>query len=127
MRRSVLFLTIISLCSYRLASATDPPTLKIRRVTEPPKLEDYLNGAEPGAPAIDGFIQREPDDGKPSTESTKVYLSYDDSTFYVVFVCKDSEPKRFAPACRRASRPSATTSSRSASIRSTIASGRTCS
>jgi hypothetical protein len=41
-----------------------------------------------------GFTQREPDEGKPETESTKVAVLYDDNALYVAFWCFDSEPDK---------------------------------
>jgi hypothetical protein len=67
-----------------------PPIVSIPRATQPPKLEDYLNGtAQPFGLKITDFRQRDPGDGIPVSEPTTAYLSYDDENFYVVFVCKD--------------------------------------
>ena len=67
-----------------------PPTISIPRVSQAPKLEDYLNGGvQPTALKITEFRQRDPGDGTPASEPTTAYLSYDDKNFYVVFVCKD--------------------------------------
>ena len=41
---------------------------------------------------VEGFIQRQPKDGQPSTQRTVVYLGYDDKHLYLIFVCFDSEP-----------------------------------
>jgi len=69
------------------------PTSHISRVSEPPRLEDYVNGAPPGAArAITEFVQREPGDGVPASQQTAAYLSYDDDHLYVVFVCHDDQP-----------------------------------
>ncbi|HJQ68392.1 MAG TPA: DUF5916 domain-containing protein [Blastocatellia bacterium] len=71
-----------------------PPSLRIPRVTVPPKLEDYLDGeSTPGGARVAGFIQREPKDGEPASQETTVYLSYDDKNLYAVFVCKDEPGK----------------------------------
>ena len=71
--------------------------LVIPRLSQPPKLEDFLE-MKPG-PAwegrmakLQGFIQRLPSDGQPSSQKTEVYLGYDDRNFYCVFVAFDSEP-----------------------------------
>ncbi len=42
---------------------------------------------------VDSFIQRNPKDGAPASQRTEVYLGYDDSNFYAVFVCFDEDPK----------------------------------
>ena len=77
------------------ATAAAQPVLRVERVSQPPQLEDYLDGPPPaGAAAVTGFVQREPGDGVPSTQKTSAYVSYDDDRLYVVFVCEDTEPDR---------------------------------
>ena len=41
-----------------------------------------------------GFLQREPDNGAPATESTEVRLVYDDDRLILGVVLRDSEPER---------------------------------
>ena len=43
---------------------------------------------------IDGFLQREPGDLVPISQPTEAFLSYDATNFYVVFVCRTSEPSQ---------------------------------
>ncbi len=43
---------------------------------------------------VEGFLQRRPRDGVPSTQRTEVYSGYDDERLYVVFVCFDSEAEK---------------------------------
>lgn len=89
--------------SVPLTTAAQPsgqrvaPTLRIPRVDRPPTLEDFAGMK--AAPEMDGrmakvegFIQREPSDGHPATQRTEVYLGYDDSKLYAIFVCFDAEP-----------------------------------
>jgi hypothetical protein len=40
------------------------------------------------------FIQREPDEGKPATESTLVAIAFDDDALYLAFWCFDNEPDK---------------------------------
>ncbi len=76
------------------AAASAQPALRVERVSEPPRLEDYLDGSPPaGIAAVTGFVQREPGDGVPATQSTTAYVSYDDDHLYVVFVCEDTDPR----------------------------------
>src|SRR6185436_10241439 len=71
-------------------AVTPPPTIRIPRVSRPPKLEDFLKNTPREAEArVSGFRQREPHDGEPSTHPTTGYLSYDDKNVYVVLDCKD--------------------------------------
>jgi hypothetical protein len=43
---------------------------------------------------IDGFLQRDPGDLVPISQPTEAFLSYDATNFYVVFVCRASDPSR---------------------------------
>jgi hypothetical protein len=42
---------------------------------------------------VEGFRQRIPKDGAPTTERTETYLGYDDRNLYVIFACFDSQPQ----------------------------------
>src|SRR5437867_1995268 len=85
---------LLILCSAACAHGqTTPPqtarNLHIAKVSTPPALDEYLSGVGPaGVTAITGFLQRNPDDGKPASSETKAWLTYDDENLYVVFVCK---------------------------------------
>jgi len=64
-------------------------SLRIPRVSRPPKLEDFVRGGTIETEArVAEFRQRSPGDGTPISQSTSAYLSYDDRNLYVVFVCK---------------------------------------
>jgi hypothetical protein len=73
--------------------------LDIPRVAKPPRLEDFL-GMGPSAEwagklaKVEGFTQRLPSDGQPSTQKTEAYLGYDDRNLYCIFVAFDSEPDK---------------------------------
>lgn len=43
---------------------------------------------------VTGFVQREPEDGNPASQTTEVYLGYDDQHLYAVFVAWDDEPNK---------------------------------
>ncbi|HEY4682186.1 MAG TPA: hypothetical protein VIH17_02940 [Candidatus Acidoferrales bacterium] len=73
------------------------PLLVVPKVSPPPGIENFLSMAPQGEAAgrlamVEGFIQRQPKDGQPSTQRTVVYLGYDDKHLYLIFVCFDSEP-----------------------------------
>ena len=63
-------LLLFALAATLLAEA--PPTLQVRRVDQPPRLADYLNGTppDPGTP-VTGFRQRDPHDGQPVSQPTR--------------------------------------------------------
>ncbi len=78
------------------------PTLRIPRVSRPPKLEEFLKGKpRPAEPRIGGFRQREPGDGVPASKETSAYLSYDRKNLYVVVVCREEPVKVRARMAKR--------------------------
>ena len=44
--------------------------------------------------AISGFVQQEPDEGKPATEKTEAWIFFDDKNVYVSARCYESHPER---------------------------------
>jgi hypothetical protein len=49
----------------------------------------------------DGFIQQDPDNGKPATEPTEVRIIYNNRSFYMGVTCFDSEPDKWLGYQRR--------------------------
>ena len=43
-------------------------------------------------PPVSDFVQAEPDEGRPATESTRVWITYDSDNLYVAAYCGDSDP-----------------------------------
>ena len=84
----------LGVCAALCAFAAEPPKLRIPRVTQAPKLEEFLDGASPGAGVrVSGFRQYQPGDGTPASQETTAYLSYDDRNLYAVFVCREEPGK----------------------------------
>lgn len=78
----------------QVGQATVVP-LRIPRVVRPPALEDYLGGApSQGELAVEGFRQRDPNDGDAASQPTTAYLSFDAERLYVAFVCLDRDPSQ---------------------------------
>jgi hypothetical protein len=69
----------------------------IPRLTDAPKLSDFLSG-EPRSRAaremlrISHFLERYPEDGLPVSEPTVAYLGYTHEFMYAAFVCRDNAP-----------------------------------
>ncbi len=106
MRRALggclLLLVTSAVCVAEAAAQTPSPTLRIPRVTQPPKLEDFLTGTPREAETrVTDFRQREPGDGIAASQETTAYLSYDDKNLYVVFVAKDDPGKVRAHMAKR--------------------------
>lgn len=63
------------------------------RADQAPSIDGDLNDdVWKSAQPIEGFTQREPDEGKPSSEETTVWIAYDESAIYVAARMKDSHP-----------------------------------
>ncbi len=72
-------------------------SLHIPRVPFAPTLEDFTfmkpsSRMEGKMVRVSAFIQRDPIEGRPATQKTDVYLGYDQSKLYAVFVCFDGSP-----------------------------------
>jgi hypothetical protein len=81
---------------------TTSQDVRVPKVSRPPRLEDFIEGAPREAEAtITDLRQRAPGDGNPISQSTTAYLSYDPSNLYVVFVCKDDVGKVRAQMAKR--------------------------
>ncbi|MGH7453733.1 MAG: hypothetical protein ACRENG_20455, partial [bacterium] len=97
----LLILFVVTALQAQDAAKTPRATLQIPKVSQPPKLEDFLNDRNGGTnnhhddikAAITDFRQYEPGDGTPVSQETRAYLSYDDKNLFVVFVCKDDPGK----------------------------------
>jgi len=73
--------------------------LSVSRLERPPLLDEFLDTEPPADLAgqltrIEGFTQREPEDGVAASQATRVYLGYDDRNFYAVFLAFDAEPEK---------------------------------
>jgi hypothetical protein len=74
-------------------------SLVIPRVPRAPLLEEFLTMQPPDdlvdhLALAEGMIQRDPVDGQPASQRTQIYLGYDETNLYVVFVAFDDEPDK---------------------------------
>ncbi len=100
--RTLVIFLLVMWGAIGIGRAAEPAILRIPRVSQPPKLQDFLDGTARQAEArVSGFRQYEPGDGTPASQETTAYLSYDDKNLYVVFVCKDDPAKVRARLTRR--------------------------
>jgi len=68
-------------------------------IDQPPTMADFAGMKPVGETAramteIAGFTQREPFDGRASSQDTRVYLGHDGRVLYVVFLAYDEEPDK---------------------------------
>jgi hypothetical protein len=72
--------------------------VNIPKVNQEPELEDYLTAMKGGSYndlkgyAIDNLVTRSPVNGKQISQKTVVFLSYDKTNLYSIFMCFDDEP-----------------------------------
>jgi hypothetical protein len=70
----------------------------LKRVSAAPSLADFEGMKAVGKIAqqmvhVEGFVARVPVDDVPASEPTQVFMGYDSTTLYAVFLCFDSQPK----------------------------------
>lgn len=98
-RAAVLFVLLWLVAPPSIAGDTTAVReLHAYRINSPPPIIDgELSDAiwnSPDLSRVGDFLQQEPDEGKPATESTFVAVAYDDHALYVAFWCYDSEPDK---------------------------------
>ncbi len=70
-------------------------TVRASRIAEPIVLDGLLDeDTYSRVESIAGFIQQEPHEGEEATESTEVWLLFDDDNVYISARCWDSHPER---------------------------------
>ena len=71
--------------------------VKATRTMRPPDIDGHLNEEVWATAApVSGFIQRDPQEGKPATEDTEIRVLYDDTALYIGARLFDHEPKALA-------------------------------
>ena len=94
----VLALTALACLSNGLVAAelppATPPVASAVAFAEAPEIDGRVIGdmAWQAAPAIRDFWQIEPDEGRPSTQKTEVYIGYTADTLYIGVVAYDENP-----------------------------------
>jgi len=70
-------------------------TVRATRITDPMTLDGVLDeGVYARIKPIDGFLQQEPHEGQPATQTTDVWLLFDDKNIYVTARCWSTDPSR---------------------------------
>ncbi|HUP46259.1 MAG TPA: DUF5916 domain-containing protein, partial [Thermoanaerobaculia bacterium] len=73
------------------AYAQERPSYRAVRAAAPPVIDgDLSDPAWQGAPEITGFTQRDPEEGKPATQQTRLKVVYDDEAIYFGAFMEDS-------------------------------------
>ena len=70
-------------------------TVRAVRLTEPLVIDGFLRDpVYSQVPAISDFVQQEPREGEPATESSDLWIFFDAANLYVAMRCHDSQPDR---------------------------------
>ena len=90
------FCTVVATLFPVIAFAADSG-INITRIESEPSFEDFAGMRPSTALArsmtkVENFIQREPYDGRPATQRTEVYIGYDQTEMYAIFLAFDSQP-----------------------------------
>lgn len=88
----LLCLFIFSQVSLGLEKPGNSKKVLAIKITEPIVLDGKLIEKIYESPSITDFTQRDPDEGKPASEKTEVWVFYDDHNFYVSAKLYDSRP-----------------------------------
>ena len=89
---------IAAAAMFAATAAATAQQLDIPVLAAPPELRDF-SSMQPSDTVraryavVSGFTQRAPQDGAASLQRTDVYLAYDSSNLYAVFVAFDTEPE----------------------------------
>ncbi len=80
---------------WSLAKQTDASRSAQFAPTSPIRIDGRLDESiYTATEAIEGFVQQEPDEGKPATERTEAWVLFDDDHVYVAARCWETQPAR---------------------------------
>lgn len=97
MRRLILMCLPALLALYRSADAEPPDTSQTLsvdavRISEPMNIDGNLTESLYLRPGFTKFTQRDPDENKPPTERTEIWVGYDDNALYIGARLEDTAP-----------------------------------
>ncbi|MCZ6658148.1 MAG: DUF5916 domain-containing protein [Gammaproteobacteria bacterium] len=80
--------------SLAATAPTQPPVTTAARLQTAPNLDGDVLGdsAWSGLTPATGFWQTKPDEGRPATQKTEVFIGFTDDTLYFGIVCHDDDP-----------------------------------
>ena len=95
--RTLALLVPLLWCWSPWSVAQQVDELVIPYIDRAPELDDFRGMTASSEIAammarVEGFVQREPDNGMPASQDTTVYLAYDNRNLYAVFLAFDDEP-----------------------------------
>ncbi len=93
----VIFTVLLAVVPKPLSAASEP--MKAAPASGPPVIDGSLDDPAWGrAVAFTGFVTAKPDFGKPASERTEAFFTYDARNLYFGFRCFDAEPGKIKAA-----------------------------
>lgn len=93
----LIFLSILFFSSIIISQSQTKSVNAVR--TNTPKIDGIYDDNEwQAAEVASGFVQREPNEGNPSTQNTEVRFLYDDKYLYIGIKCYDDNPELISEA-----------------------------
>lgn len=93
MKRYILFFIFILISQFTLASSIQNKKVKAYRTNKAIQLDGILNENVYKNEPITNFTQKIPDEGKPATEKSMVWITYDNDNLYFSADFLDSSPE----------------------------------
>lgn len=91
MKVTAIALALLTAVTLTAQDAKTRPTYQAVRAAQAPSIDgDLSDAAWQNAPEITGFTQREPNEGQPATQQTRVKVVYDDEAIYFGLMMEDT-------------------------------------
>ena len=90
------FFFILFFSAYSGIEADSPASIRAERLVDAVHVDGHLREKAWQRVGYSGFWQREPDEGKPASEKTEVWLAYDNEAIYLAARLYDSEPEKIS-------------------------------
>ncbi|MCP5061534.1 MAG: carbohydrate binding family 9 domain-containing protein [Ignavibacteriae bacterium] len=93
MKKTTILLVLIYTSILFSQKVPDNPKVTAYRTTEKITLDAIINEEVWNNPPVTDLIQREPDEGKPATQKSKIWVAYDNKYLYVAGKFNDTNPE----------------------------------
>lgn len=97
----VAYLVLQTTLTFGQQSRIPSENLNSYKLNAPLIIDGYLNELLYQEDAIENFTQKDPDEGKPATERTQIWISHDESNIYFSGMFFDSKPDSIDQALMR--------------------------
>ena len=84
--KKILFIFFLLFTVTSNAKNSQNPQVRAYRTNERIRLDGYLNESVYKNIPITDFTQKIPDEGKPATEESKIWITYDDENIYWILI-----------------------------------------